>query len=70
MYKFIFIDLDDTIWDFHENARLSLTDMFTGRRLDRHFSDFEEFFSIYAKKNIELWEAYGKGEITKDFLMA
>jgi putative hydrolase of the HAD superfamily len=70
MYKFIFIDLDDTIWDFHENARLSLADMFTGRRLDRYFSDFEEFFSIYAKKNIELWEAYGKGEITKDFLMA
>lgn len=70
MYKFIFIDLDDTIWDFHENARLSLADMFTDRRLDRYFSDFEEFFSIYAKKNIELWEAYGKGEITKDFLMA
>jgi putative hydrolase of the HAD superfamily len=70
MYKFIFIDLDDTIWDFHENARLSLIDMFTDRRLDRYFSDFEEFFSIYAKKNIELWEAYGKGEITKDFLMA
>ncbi len=45
MYKFIFIDLDDTIWDFHENARLSLADMFTDRRLDRYFSDFEEFFN-------------------------
>jgi putative hydrolase of the HAD superfamily len=70
MYKYIFIDLDDTIWDFHENARLSLADMYADRNLGRYFSNFEEFFSIYAKKNIELWEAYGKGEITKDFLMA
>ena len=70
MYKCVFIDLDDTIWDFHTNARLSLQDMFEDRKLSRYFTDFEEFFEIYAKKNIELREAYGKGEITKDFLMA
>jgi len=70
MYKAVFIDLDDTIWDFHTNARLSLQDMFTDRKLDRYFTDFDEFFTIYAKKNIELWEAYGKGEITQDFLKA
>lgn len=70
MYKVVFLDLDDTIWDFHENARLSLQDMFADRQLDRYFSDFEEFFRIYAKRNIELWEQYGKGEITQDFLMA
>ena len=70
MYKYVFIDLDDTIWDFHANARLSLNDMFIDRHLDRYFVDFDEFFSIYARRNIELWEAYGKGEITKEFLMA
>lgn len=70
MYKAVFIDLDDTIWDFHTNARLSLEDMFNDRNLDRYFSDFDEFFTIYAKKNIELWEAYGKGEITQEFLKA
>ena len=69
-YKFVFIDLDDTIWDFHTNAKLSLQDMFIDRGLNRHFVDFDEFFSIYAKRNIELWEAYGKGEISKDFLMS
>lgn len=70
MYQYVFLDLDDTIWDFHANARLSLQDMFADRKLDRYFSDFDEFFSIYAKRNIELWEAYGKGEIEKEFLMA
>ena len=70
MYKYIFLDLDDTIWDFHTNARLSLQDMFADRKLDRYFTNFDEFFNIYAKRNIELWEAYGKGEIEKEFLMA
>lgn len=70
MYKYIFIDLDDTIWDFHSNAKLSLADIFSERKLDRYFDNFEEFFAIYAKKNIELWDLYGKGIITKDFLMA
>ncbi len=69
-YRFVFIDLDDTIWDFHTNARISLELMFNDRGLARYFSDFDEFFRIYAKRNIELWEAYGKGEITQDFLKA
>lgn len=70
MYKYIFIDLDDTIWDFHTNARLSLKDMFDQRKLAQYFTNFDEFFQIYAKRNIELWEQYGKGEITKEFLMS
>jgi len=69
-YRFVFIDLDDTLWDFHTNARISLELMFNDRGLDRYFTDFDEFFRIYAKRNIELWEAYGKGEITQDFLKA
>lgn len=68
-YKVVFLDLDDTLWDFHANARLSLQDMYIDRRLDRYFDNFDDFFTIYAKKNIELWEMYGKGEITKEYLM-
>jgi YjjG family noncanonical pyrimidine nucleotidase len=70
MYKYVFIDLDDTIWDFHTNARLTLHQMYDEGDMNKHFESFEEFFRIYAKKNIELWEAYGKGEITREFLMA
>lgn len=69
-YRFVFIDLDDTLWDFHTNARISLELMFNDRGLDSYFSNFDEFFRIYAKRNIELWEAYGKGEITQEHLKA
>lgn len=69
-YKHVFIDLDDTIWDFHSNARKSLEAMYESRKLNELFDSFDEFFSIYAKRNLELWEAYGKGEITREFLMA
>lgn len=69
MYKAVFIDLDDTLWDFHENARLSLQDVFVDRNLNNYFDDFDEFFRIYAKRNIELWEQYGQGIVTKEYLM-
>lgn len=69
-YRFVFVDLDDTLWDFHTNARISLELMFNDRGLDRYFTGFDDFFRIYAKRNIELWEAYGKGEITQEFLKA
>ncbi len=69
MYKYVFIDLDDTLWDFHSNARLSLHEVFVNKKLHRYFENFNHFFKIYAKKNLELWELYGKGEVSKEFLM-
>jgi len=43
-YKYIFLDLDDTIWDFHANAKLSLFDMYQDRGLERYFDNFEVVF--------------------------
>jgi YjjG family noncanonical pyrimidine nucleotidase len=68
MYKHVFIDLDDTLWDFHANARESLIEVFEYRKLDRYFDTFDHFFKIYAKRNLELWELYGKGEVSKEYL--
>ena len=67
-YKHVFIDLDDTIWDFHGNARAVLEEIYDEQGLSQYFKDFDEYFRIYAKRNLELWELYGKGEITKEFL--
>lgn len=67
-YKNVFIDLDDTLWDFHANARAVLEEIYEEQKLSRHFKNFDEYFRIYAKRNLELWELYGKGEITKEFL--
>jgi putative hydrolase of the HAD superfamily len=68
MYKYVFIDLDDTLWDFHANARESLIEVYDDRKLDRYFDNFDQFFRIYAKRNLELWELYGKGEVSKEYL--
>lgn len=64
-YKYIFLDLDDTIWDFHVNAKSTLNEIYDQRMLSKHFNNFEEYFGMYSKKNHELWDLYGKGEITK-----
>lgn len=68
MYKCIFIDLDDTLWDFHANARLSLNEIYHARKLDQYFDHFEHYFDMYTKRNAELWDLYGRGEVTKEFL--
>ncbi|MGC3978680.1 MAG: YjjG family noncanonical pyrimidine nucleotidase [Paludibacteraceae bacterium] len=68
-YKYLFIDLDDTLWDFHTNAKLSLRDIFLSEQLDKRYPDFDAFYQIYSKRNIELWTLYGQGLISKEFLM-
>jgi len=68
MYKTVFIDLDDTLWDFHANAKSSLQEIYLERNLGKYFDSFEQYFNFYAKRNIELWEMYGKGTISKEAL--
>ena len=68
MYKYIFLDLDDTIWDFHANTKLTLNEIYETRNLGEYFDSFEQYFSIYSKRNLELWDLYGRGEVTKDAL--
>lgn len=68
-YKYIFVDLDDTIWDFHANVKEALRDVFFTEELDNHTHSFEEFYKIYSKRNLELWSQYGQGLITKDYLI-
>ena len=68
MYKTVFIDLDDTLWDFHANAKSSLQEIYLERNLEKYFDSFEQYFNFYAKRNIELWEMYGKGTISKEAL--
>ncbi|MFT3751773.1 MAG: hypothetical protein QM800_02485 [Paludibacter sp.] len=67
-YKFVFIDLDHTIWDFEANAKSVLHEIYDNRKLQRYFESFDQYFGLYAKRNLELWELYGKGEVTKDDL--
>lgn len=69
MYKTLFIDFDDTLYDTRGNAELSLREMFDHFRLDRYFEDPDIFYRSYWKTNVELWDAYAKGEIERDYLI-
>lgn len=69
MYKTLFIDFDDTLYDTRGNAELSLKETFDHFRFYDNFPDFDTFSKSYWKTNVELWDAYSKGDIERDYLM-
>ena len=70
MYRSIFIDLDNTVWDFSQNSTDTFREIYEKYHFERYFDSFEQFFALYKKKNEELWMKYGNGQITKDNLNA
>lgn len=68
MYKNIFIDLDNTLWDFQTNSKNVLSVLFFKYGLDKYFKDFDEYFKIYSEHNDYLWEQYALNKINKDEL--
>lgn len=67
-YKNLFFDLDDTLWAFSLNARDTFEEMYLKYRYDRFFDSFQHFYALYQRRNAELWEEYGNGQVTKEEL--
>ena len=67
-YKNLFFDLDDTLWAFSENARDTFQAMYDKYGYGRYFHSFDHFYALYTERNLQLWEEYGQGRITKDEL--
>lgn len=67
-YKNLFIDLDDTVYNFTENSRDVYHEVFDLLHYERFFDSFETYFSIYSKQNTVYWAQYGDGKITKQEL--
>ena len=65
-YKNLFFDLDDTLWAFSANARDTFEEMYHKYGYNRFFSSFGHFYQLYQKRNVELWEEYGQGRVTKE----
>lgn len=69
MIKWLFFDIDDTLWDFKRNSMISLSRLFeTISLLKERFDSFESFSSEYHKHNGILWQRHSAGEITSEFL--
>lgn len=68
MYHSIFIDLDNTIWAFSENARESFQEVYEIFEFGRYFQSFDHFYTLYEERNQTLWKEYGDARITKEQL--
>lgn len=64
-YRNLFIDLDDTIYDFSAASRESFHETYDQLHYERYFDSFEQYMQIYEPYNLELWRIYGEGKITK-----
>lgn len=67
-YKNLFFDLDDTLWAFSVNAHDTFEEMYQKYGYDRYFQSFEFYYALYQRRNLELWEEYGSGKISKEEL--
>jgi putative hydrolase of the HAD superfamily len=68
-YKHLFFDLDHTLWDFDENSKATMRQLYQEYDLKgRGIDDFDELYRIYSVHNDRLWERYRNGFIKRDEL--
>jgi putative hydrolase of the HAD superfamily len=68
-YKYLFFDLDHTLWDFDANARATLEQLHLDLRLaDKGIHDFDKFYKTYLQHNEKLWARYRNGYIRQEEL--
>ncbi len=68
MYKYIYFDLDRTLWDFETNSKQTLNEIYQDFKLNEHFPSFEMFYKTYYQINDKLWDLYRRGRIKKEKL--
>ncbi len=67
-YKYIYFDLDRTLWDFIRNSSEVLKDIIEEFSLNTYVDDKEEFIAKYNFYNDRLWDKYREGKIRKPIL--
>lgn len=66
----VWLDLDDTLWDFRANSRVALAGLYADYDLARWFGSADEWIERYERHNHALWDRYNHALITKDELMS
>lgn len=69
MYTHLFIDLDDTIWDFKANAYAALHICFDKYNVSRYYPNYDDFYNAYEAYNTTLWNLYHHARISRQELM-
>jgi putative hydrolase of the HAD superfamily len=67
--KWVFLDLDNTLWDFDANATEALKELYRRHHLHLH-TDYhvDQFVALYQDVNAAYWKRYERGEVTKEVL--
>ena len=63
-YPYLLFDADDTLFDFPKASSQAFSIMCRSN----HIPDSAETYRLYHEINLVLWEAFDRGEITKEFL--
>ena len=63
-YPYLLFDADDTLFDFPKTSSQAFSVMCRKNRIP----DSAETYRLYHELNLVLWEAFNRGEITKEFL--
>jgi putative hydrolase of the HAD superfamily len=67
--KWIFLDLDNTLWDFDGNAEEALNVLHDRHQLKHHTGyEVDQFVALYKDVNQAYWLRYEKGEVDKETL--
>ena len=66
--KWVWVDLDDTVWDFRANSWESLGELYYREGLDAYFESVDDWREKYLECNHSLWPLYNVGKITKEYL--
>lgn len=65
----VFFDLDNTLWDYRRNAKITLVKLYEEFQVKEKFGySFDEFYPFYYESNEQLWADYRDGKVTKDEL--
>ncbi|HET8573187.1 MAG TPA: YjjG family noncanonical pyrimidine nucleotidase [Edaphocola sp.] len=68
-YKHLFFDLDHTLWDFEQNSRAVLKQLFEDFRLEpKGVSSLESFQDHFEQQNDKFWTRFRKGQVNREQL--
>jgi putative hydrolase of the HAD superfamily len=67
--RYLFFDLDHTIWDFEANSIATLEELYHYAALaGKGISDFNDFNIVYHEINDRLWDQFRKGHMSREDL--
>ena len=69
-YEVLFIDLDDTLYDFSTNSTNAYREVYDLMGYNQWFDSFDHYYTLYWQRNQQLWELYNNGTISKEQLNA